>query len=60
MTPGNFDWFLHCMLFYHTQNILRKQQIKKKKIEEANETSNNDDDDGGDGFGTETDLDKVD
>jgi hypothetical protein len=25
MTPGNFDWFLHTMLFFHTQHVLDKQ-----------------------------------
>ena len=29
MTPGNFDWFLHTMLFYHTQHVLEKQKEKK-------------------------------
>ena len=28
MTVGNFNWFLHTMLFYHTQMILEKQQEK--------------------------------
>ena len=22
MTPGNFNWFLHTMLFYHTKHVL--------------------------------------
>ncbi|KAM6491044.1 hypothetical protein JOM56_013284 [Amanita muscaria] len=26
MTPGNFDWFLHTMLFYHTIQVLKKQK----------------------------------
>jgi hypothetical protein len=26
MTPGNFNWFLHTMLFYHTQRVIDKQQ----------------------------------
>ena len=25
MTPGNFNWFLHTMLFYHTQYVINKQ-----------------------------------
>jgi len=25
MTQTNFNWFLHVMLFYHTQNVLKKQ-----------------------------------
>jgi len=31
MTPGNFNWFLHTMLFYHTKYVIRKQQIKKQQ-----------------------------
>jgi hypothetical protein len=34
MTPGNFNWFLHAMLFYHTKYVLRKQQMKKQEEEE--------------------------
>jgi hypothetical protein len=25
MTQTNFDWFLHVMLFYYTQQVLNKQ-----------------------------------
>lgn len=25
MIPGNFDWFLHSMLFYHTKHVLKRQ-----------------------------------
>jgi hypothetical protein len=25
MTGENFDWFIHVMLFYHTQQILKRQ-----------------------------------
>jgi len=31
MTPGNFNWFLHTMLFYHTKYVIRKQQMKKQR-----------------------------
>jgi hypothetical protein len=30
MTTGNFDWFLHVLLFYHTQHVIRKQGQKEK------------------------------
>jgi len=30
MTAGNFNWFLHTMLFYHTQHVIHKQSLKKK------------------------------
>jgi hypothetical protein len=23
---GNFDWFLHTMIFYHTQQVIKKQK----------------------------------
>ena len=32
MTSGNFDWFLHTMLFYHTMQVLRRQ--KKRRVNE--------------------------
>jgi hypothetical protein len=34
MTPGNFNWFLHTMLFYHTKYVIRKQMIKKRPEEQ--------------------------
>jgi len=30
MVPGNFNWFLHTMLFYHTRYVIEKQERKKK------------------------------
>jgi hypothetical protein len=26
MTANNFNWFLHSMLFYHTQYVIEKQE----------------------------------
>ncbi|KIJ96370.1 hypothetical protein K443DRAFT_75986, partial [Laccaria amethystina LaAM-08-1] len=37
MTPSNFNWFIHAMLFYHTKYVITRQHIKKKK-KEATET----------------------
>jgi len=34
-TPGNFDWFLHAMIYYHTKHVLRKQDIKRKTEEKG-------------------------
>ena len=31
MTPGNFNWFMHVMLYYHTKYVLRKQNLKEEK-----------------------------
>ena len=47
MTPNNFNWLLHSLLFLHTQRVIKAQQDKAKKFE--------DDDDGDD----ETDTDEV-
>jgi hypothetical protein len=43
MTPGNFDWFLHSMLYYHTKHVIRRQEIKRQgKIKK---TASDDEDD---------------
>jgi len=36
MTPGNYDWFIHVMLFYHTKYVIAKQQ-RKMQADEAEE-----------------------
>ncbi|KAF8961698.1 hypothetical protein BDZ97DRAFT_1759713 [Flammula alnicola] len=41
MTPGNFNWFLHTMLFYHTKYVIAKQ---KRKAESQNNGGNDDED----------------
>jgi hypothetical protein len=41
MTIGNFDWFLHTMLFLHTERV-----INKKKVESEDDDDDDDDDDG--------------
>ncbi|KAF8882529.1 hypothetical protein CPB84DRAFT_1871141 [Gymnopilus junonius] len=33
MTPGNFNWFIHVMLFYHTKYTIKKQQKKQSNQE---------------------------
>jgi hypothetical protein len=30
MSGGNFNWFLHTMLFMHTISIIQKQEGKKE------------------------------
>ncbi len=40
MTPGNFNWFLHAMLYYHTKYVLQKQKIKKQQKEDDEEEEN--------------------
>ncbi len=41
MTPGNFDWFLHTMLTYHTMHV--KQRIARRN-EHTSDSSGSDDD----------------
>ena len=31
MTVGNFNWFLHTILFYHTNYVIQKQKRKLAK-----------------------------
>jgi hypothetical protein len=48
MTPSNFNWFLHVMLFYHTRLVLEKQASKTSNVEEKDHDDDDDDDDTGD------------
>ena len=31
MVPGNFNWFLHAMLCYHTKFVIEKKKEKEKQ-----------------------------
>ena len=42
MTPSNFNWFLHVMLFYHTRLVVEKQRKKKGDIEQVDEEEEED------------------
>ena len=35
MTPGNFNWVLHTLLFYHTKYVIHKQEMKKSDEDEG-------------------------
>ncbi|KAF8237746.1 hypothetical protein L208DRAFT_1245489 [Tricholoma matsutake] len=37
MFPGNFDWFLHTMLFYHTRMVIEKQNSKAKNVQQSSD-----------------------
>ena len=43
MTPSNFNWFLHVMLFYHTRLVIKKQRKKNSEIDEEDEEDKEDD-----------------
>jgi len=44
MTVGNFNWFLHTMLFYHTQFVLERQ-MQKARDNAGNDEDSSDGDD---------------
>jgi len=48
MLPGNFNWFLHTMLFYHTRYVLEKQ---RRRMNNDGDDGDSGDSDGGDGDG---------
>jgi hypothetical protein len=50
MTPPNFNWFIHVMLFYHSRSVI-KQQVNKARKKEAERVDN--DEDGDTEFGGE-------
>ena len=55
MVPGNFDWFLHTMLFYHTRNVLKKKNRKRENEDNDGESDNGDDDE----FNINTEVDVL-
>ena len=52
MTSGNFNWFLHSMLFYHTNHVITKQQKKWGKEDSDSDSDNNSDSGSGSGSGS--------
>ena len=48
MTINNFNWFLHAMLFYHTQHVLNKIEEKQKKKQESLDSDSDSDSDSDD------------
>ena len=41
MTIDNFNWFLHVMLFYYTENVLDKIKEKERKKKRGAHTVRN-------------------
>jgi len=44
MTQGNFNWFLHVMLFLHTVNVIKKRRAEDNTDEDDKEENDNDED----------------
>jgi hypothetical protein len=43
MTPGNFNWFLHTMLFYHTRHVLERQnQRNNNRVDDSEDSDDSD------------------
>ena len=40
MTPSNFNWFLHTMLFYHTRYVINQQNPKASNEDEDGDEDN--------------------
>ena len=45
MTLGNFNWFLHSMLFYHTRHVLARQKEKADKKRNSSDSDSDSDSD---------------
>jgi hypothetical protein len=58
MTPNNFNWLLHSLLFFHTQRVIKVQQDKAKKSEDEDEGGDDGDDDETDTEGVNVDQDE--
>jgi hypothetical protein len=51
MTSSNFNWFLHAMLFLHTEHVLKKQQeVAERMNEDRNREEEEDGEDEEDEF----------
>ena len=37
MTPNNFKWYLHALLFLHTQRVIKRQMAKVEYERDENE-----------------------
>jgi hypothetical protein len=37
MTPNNFKWYLHALLFIHTQRVIKRQMEKAEDDEDDEE-----------------------
>jgi hypothetical protein len=43
MKTGNFNWFLHSMLFYHTQHTIQRQEHQEQPYQiDENDTDEGD------------------
>jgi hypothetical protein len=61
MNGANFDWFLHTMLFIHTQRVIQKQREKEERENvEKEEEEEEEEEEEGDEVDMEPDSDEDD
>jgi hypothetical protein len=53
MTVYNFKWFLHAMLFIHTQRVIQKRTMKDRREEEEEEEEDEEDEEEDEDEGTD-------
>ena len=58
MTPGNFDWCLHALLFIHTERVIKTQKQKAAR-EQGNQDAEEDEDTEREGFDVEQDDEEI-
>ena len=46
MTPSNFEWFLHAMLFYHDKHVLETKKQRNNNADDADNSDEENQDDG--------------
>ena len=46
MSPNNFNWLLHSLLFLHTQRVIKTQQDKARKSDNVDEDDDETDTEG--------------
>ena len=44
MTPGNFDWFLHSLLFLHAERVIQKQNERAMGSQQNNDDEEEEED----------------
>jgi hypothetical protein len=55
MTTGNFNWYLHTMLFYHTAFVLKKQARKAERMGRSDSGDSDSDSDSDSGSDSDSD-----
>ncbi len=68
MTPTNFDWYMHSLIFLHTERVILKQQERRGGMQDGEDNNESEGEDNNEGEdeddteyeGFEVDRDEVD